>query len=136
MNKERAIIKRKCFVCGCLGHIAYHYKNKREIEENRKTEVGGPECWPSNNQFKVLTNEVIQAKIQDKRKEKKKKLLREVIVKIGLKQEDNKDGITMEALLDSRATGLVMSSEFVRKNKFKKKLNRPIYEECEQNLQS
>ena len=34
----------------------------------------------------------------------------------------------MEALLDNNITGLVISSEFVRKNKFrKKKLNRPIY---------
>jgi len=30
-------------------------------------------------------------------------------------------------LLDSRATGLVISSEFARKNRFKKKLERPIY---------
>ena len=34
----------------------------------------------------------------------------------------------MEALLDSGVTGLVMSSELTRKNKFrKKKLDRPIY---------
>ena len=34
----------------------------------------------------------------------------------------------MEASLDSRATDLVISSEFARKNKFKKKkLERPIY---------
>ena len=38
-------------------------------------------------------------------KEKKEKLLREVIVKIGLKQKDEEDGITVEALLDSRVTG-------------------------------
>ena len=49
-------------------------------------------------------------------------------MKIGLKQEDNKEEIIVEVLLDSGATGLVMSSEFVRKNKFKKKkLDRPIY---------
>jgi len=34
----------------------------------------------------------------------------------------------VEVLLNSRATGLVMSLEFARKHKFKKKkLNRPIY---------
>ena len=34
----------------------------------------------------------------------------------------------MEALLDSRATRLVMSSEFIRKQEFKlKKFGRPIY---------
>ena len=34
----------------------------------------------------------------------------------------------MEMLLDSSATGLVMSSEFARKQRFKiKKIERPIY---------
>jgi len=37
------------------------------------------------------------------------------------------EGITVEALLDSEATGLVMSSEFARKQGFKlKKLERPM----------
>jgi len=50
------------------------------------------------------------------------------LVKIGLKQEDDKERVIMKALLDSRAIGLVMSLEFARKNKFKKKkLERPIY---------
>ena len=43
-------------------------------------------------------------------------MLKEMIIKIELKQEDNKGDITVEALLDSGAIGLVMSSEFVRKN--------------------
>ena len=60
--------------------------------------------------------------ISTKSKEKKKeKLLRKVTVKIGLKQKDNKEGIVVEVLLDSGVTGLVMSSEFIRKYKFKKK---------------
>ena len=42
-------------------------------------------------------------------------------MKIGLKQEENKKGIVVEALLDSRATELVMSLEFPRKNNFKKR---------------
>jgi len=54
--------------------------------------------------------------------------LREVMVKIRLKRIDTQKGITVEALLDSRATGLVMSSEFARKQEFKlKKLERPIH---------
>jgi len=53
--------------------------------------------------------------------------LREVTVKIELERIDMQEGITVEALLDSRATGLVMSSEFARKQGFKlKKLERPI----------
>jgi len=55
-------------------------------------------------------------------------LLREVTVKIGLERIDTQEGITVEALLDSGATGLVMSSEFARKQGFKlKKLDRPMY---------
>ena len=55
-------------------------------------------------------------------------LLREVTVKIGLERIDTQEGITVEALLDSSATGLVMSLEFVRKQRFKlKKIERPIY---------
>ena len=67
-----------------------------------------------------------QTKVE--RKEKKKKLLREVTVKIGLKQEEEEEGVVTEALLDSGATGLVMSEEFVRRHKFKRtKLERLVY---------
>ena len=70
--------------------------------------------------------EVKQMKIE--KKEKKKKYLREVMVKIGLKQEEEEKGVVMEALLDSGATGLVMSEEFVRRHKFKRmKLEKPVY---------
>ena len=55
-------------------------------------------------------------------------LLKEVTVKIGLERIDMKEGITVEVLLDSEATGLVMSLEFARKQGFKlKRLDRPIY---------
>ena len=55
------------------------------------------------------------------------KPLREVTIKIGLERLDTQEGITVEALLDSGATGLVMSSEFVRKKGFKlKRLERPM----------
>ena len=55
------------------------------------------------------------------------KPLREVTIKIGLERLDTQEGIMVEALLDSGATGLVMSSEFARKKGFKlKKLKRPM----------
>jgi len=58
----------------------------------------------------------------------KEDLLREVTVKIGLERIDTQEGIMVEALLDSSATGLVMSSEFARKQGFRlKKLDRPMY---------
>jgi len=70
--------------------------------------------------------EVRQTKVE--RKEKKEKLLREVTVKIGLKQEEEEEGVVTEALLDSRATGLVISEEFAKRHKFKRtKLERPVY---------
>ena len=42
-------------------------------------------------------------------------MLREVMVKIGLEIIDTQEGITVEALLNSGMTGLVMGSEFARK---------------------
>ena len=53
-------------------------------------------------------------------------MLREVTVKIGLKQEEEEERVVTEALLDSGATGLVMSEEFVRKLR-RTKLERPVY---------
>ena len=48
-------------------------------------------------------------------------------MKIGLERIDTQEGITVEALLDSGATELVMSSKFARKQGFKlKKLERPM----------
>jgi len=48
-------------------------------------------------------------------------------VKIGLERIDTQEGVMVEALLDSEATGLVMSSKFTRKQGFKlKKLKRPM----------
>ena len=48
-------------------------------------------------------------------------------MKIGLERIDTQEGITVEALLDSGATGLVMSSEFTKTQGIKlKKLERPM----------
>ena len=50
------------------------------------------------------------------------------MVKIGLERIDIQEEIIVEALLDSRATRLVISSEFARKQRFKfKKIERLIY---------
>ena len=55
-------------------------------------------------------------------------MLRKVIVKIGLERIDTQEGVTVEVLLDSGATELVISSEFTRKQRFKlKKIKNPIY---------
>ena len=48
-------------------------------------------------------------------------------MKIGLERIDTQEGVMVEALLDSGATGLVISSEFAEKQGFKlKKLERPM----------
>ena len=56
-----------------------------------------------------------------------RRTLREVTVKIGLERIDTQEGITVESLLDSGVTGLVISLEFAKKQGFKmKELERPI----------
>ena len=58
----------------------------------------------------------------------KEDILREVMVKIGLEKINMQEGVTVEALLDSGAIGLVMSLEFARKQGFKlKKIEKLIY---------
>jgi len=130
--------ERKCFRCGGFGHMANHYRN---IGKEESTLV-------SSNRFEVLKVRVMQRGeesgkeiVKDRREilreekakrgvgenEKKEKLLRKVMVRIGLKQEEE-EGIMTEALLDTGVTGLVMSEEFTRKHKFKRtKLERPVY---------
>jgi len=131
--------ERKCFGCGGFSHMA---SNCRSIGKEEPVSV-------SSNRFEVLKIRVMQkgegsgkevardrkeilreekVKRGMERKEKKEKILREVTVKIGLKQEEEEEGVVTEALLDSGATGLVMSEEFARRHKFKRtKLERPVY---------
>ena len=55
-------------------------------------------------------------------------MLREVIVKIGLERINTQEDVTVEALLDSGATELIISSEFAKKQGLKlKKIERSIY---------
>ena len=58
---------------------------------------------------------------RSKKETRKERPLWEVIVKIGLERIDIQEGITVEMLLDSGAMGLVMSSEFAKKQGFKLK---------------
>jgi len=61
-------------------------------------------------------------------------LLKEVTVKIGLERIDIQE-VMVEVLLDSRATEIVISSEFARKQQFKlKKIEKSIYKKCGWNL--
>jgi len=151
VSRERVIMERKCFVCGGFGHITHHCRNVESRQEERPTQR-------FLNKFEVPRNRVINIKeesgeeirkdrkmilkekiLKEGKKEKKektvevrkikeRKILREMTVKIGLKQKKDEEGIIVEALLDSGVTGLVMSLEFEKKNKVrKKKLDRLIY---------
>ena len=46
-------------------------------------------------------------------------LLREIWMKVGLEKLENHEGITVKALLDSRATGLFMDTTFAREKGFR-----------------
>ena len=78
---------------------------------------------------KILREERAKRRIEVRQtKEKKEKYLREVMVKIGLKQEEKEKGSVTEVLLDSGATGLVISEKFAKKHRFRRrKLERPVY---------
>jgi len=132
--------ERKCFGCGGFGHMASHCRNRRgeepvQVSSNRfevlkvrvmqRGEGSGKKVVKDRRE--ILREEKAKRGVEEK-KEKKEKVLREVTVKIGLKQEEEEEGIVTEALLDSGATGLVMSEEFARKHRFKRtKLERPVY---------
>jgi len=59
MNWKRVIREKKCFCCGRFRHIVYNYRNRRNIKENRRVEVGRPEYQLLSNEFEVLLNRVI-----------------------------------------------------------------------------
>ena len=91
----------------------------REIRKDKKMILGEKILKKRKKKKKEKTVEV--------RKVEGEKILRKVTVKIKLKQEEDEEGIIIETLLDSGVTGLMMSLEFARKDKFrKKKLDRPI----------
>jgi len=145
-RKQIVMEERKCFACGEFRHIAYSCRNvgkegpaqvpsnKFEVLKVRvmqKGEGSGKEV--AKDRKEILREErakkgveVKQTKVE--RKEKKEKYLREVMVKIGLKQEEEEEGIVTEALLDSGVTGSVMSEEFAKKHRFRRmKLERLVY---------
>jgi len=93
VNRKRAIIERRCFVCRGFGHMASNCRNMESRGEEGSIKM------PSNK-FEVLRSRVINVgdnsrremnKNSSKRVEKEEKLLKEVTVKIELKQKDNEE---------------------------------------------
>ena len=73
----------------------------------------------------IINTDTPKPEKKEKVRKIERRLLKEVTVKIGLERLDTQKRVTVEALLDSGATGLVMSSEFAKKQGFKlKKLER------------
>ena len=73
----------------------------------------------------IINTDTPKPEKKEKVRKIERRLLKEVTVKIGLERLDTQEKVTVEALLDSGATGLVMSSEFAKKQGFKlKKLER------------
>ena len=145
-NRQKAMKKRKCFGCRGFSHMASYCRNigakkpvpvssnKFEVLKIRVMQRGeGSSKEVAKDRRKILREKKVKREVEIRqtkveRKENKEKLLREVTVKIGLKQEEKEKGVVTEALLDSGATGLVMSEEFARRNKFRRtKLERPVY---------
>ena len=77
-NRERAIIERKCFVCGGFEHIAYNYRN---IENRQKEEL----IQRFSNKFKVLSSRVVNRGKEsgEEIKKDRKTVLREERLKKG-----------------------------------------------------
>ena len=104
--------------------------NRFEVLKVRVIQRGeGSEKKVVKDRREILREEKAKRGVEgSKKEEKKENVLREVTVKIGLKQEEEEEGIVTEALLDSGVTGLVISEEFARRHKFKKtKLERLVY---------
>ena len=136
----------KCFECGGFGHIASNcrnvgkekpvlvFLNRFEVLKVRVMQKGkGSGKEMAKDRREILREEKVKRGVEVRqtkveRKEKKEKTLREVVMKIGLKQKEDEEEVVIEALLDSGATGLVMSEEFVKKHRFRRtKLERPVY---------
>ena len=104
--------------------------NRFEVLKVRVMQRGkGSSKEVAKDRKEILRKERAKREIEVRQtKEKKKKYLREVTVKIGLKQKEKEEGVVTEALLDSGVTELVMSEEFVKKHRFRRtKLERLIY---------
>jgi len=126
-NKEITMQERKCFVCGGFGHIAYNcrnIKNRREggsilipsnnfevlgskvmnIGEGTEREIGKDRktILKEERLRKEKSVEVQKTRVEknDNGVEKKEKLLRKIMVKIGLNQKEEEEGIVVQVLLD------------------------------------
>ena len=88
---------------------------------------------PSYNKYSVLSNRVMNKGLASDNTEGVRDLrrtlrpLKEVWMKVGLEKIDSHEGVSVNALLDSGATGMFADKKFIEKNSFKlEKLDRPV----------
>jgi len=116
--KEKAQQERKvvCRACKVENHIARNcdsYWRWREQELKKKV--------------KELKEQREKVKGKERVVRRTMRPLRTIWMKVGLEKVDTHEGVAVDALLDSGATGLFMNKEFMEKNGFRiEKLERPV----------
>ena len=94
-------------------------ENQRTFRQFKRDGESRVPRLDSYNKYNVLAIEInvdtleTEGKIEVRKTEGR--TLRKIMVKIELERIDMQKGIIVEALLDSEATGLVISSEFAKK---------------------
>ena len=141
LAKEKEAVKVKCTQCGQRDTVAGVSKEDRE-------RILYPECGTERKQpwwnWRVaaypkqgkaqqgsIQAEVPKSAVKGKNKQRDIrrtfKILRKVWLNIGVEKVDTHEGITVEALLDSNATGMFMNKKIAAKHGFRlQKLERPV----------
>ena len=136
--RREAQQEAKCWGCGQVGHRLWTcptkavYPPKGEAQQERK--VVCRECKGENhiarncNSYWSWREQELRRKIKELKELKEKAKgeervvrrtmwpLRAVWMKIGLEKVDTHEGMTVNALLDSGATGLLMNKKFIEDN--------------------
>ena len=128
VQQERKVV---CKMCKGENHIARNCDNYwRWREQELREEV---------KKLRERKEQELRRKIKELKEQSKKvkgderivrrmmRPLRAVWMKVGLEKMDTHEGVTVDALLDSGATGLFMNKKFVEKNRFRMEaLERPV----------
>ena len=127
-GKAQQVRKVVCGACKGENHVARNCDTYwRWREQDLKEEVKRLR----ERRIEELTKKVKELKEKAKGEERTVRRtmqsLRVVWMKVGLEKVDTHEGVTVDMLLDSGATGLFMNKEFVEKNRFSmERLESPV----------
>ena len=127
-QQERRIV---CVACKGENHIARNCDNywrwkERDLEEEVKR-LRKQKIEELTRKVKELRETKEKAQGEERVVRRTMRPLRAVWMKVGLEKVETHEGVTVDVLLDSGATGLFMNREFVDKNGFRmEKLERPV----------